>query len=155
MNRALEAALKAPVVMYDVGLGCVVGHRFLLLTHRGRKSGLVHRTMLEVLRWEPGSRTAYVISGLGRGSQWLKNLQAGQGLEVRCGGDRFVPTHRLLTTDEAAVVLEDYERAHGLAARLIPGVLNRLADVDYDGTDASRRRVVEQLPILALTPALH
>jgi hypothetical protein len=74
---------------------------------------------------------------------------------VRCGGDRFVPTHRLLTTDEAAVVLEDYERAHGLAARLIPGVLNRLADVDYDGTDASRRRVVEQLPILTLTPALH
>jgi deazaflavin-dependent oxidoreductase (nitroreductase family) len=153
MNRALETAFKAPVVMYDVGLGRAVGHRFLLLTHRGRRSGLVHRTMLEVLRWEPASRTAYVISGLGRDSQWLKNLEAGQGLEVRCGSDRFVPEHRMVTTDEAVVVLEEYETAHRLAARVIAPVLNRLADVDYDRTDASRRKVVEQLPVLALKPA--
>lgn len=153
MNRALEAAFKAPVVLYDVGLGRLVGRRFLLLTHRGRRSGLVYRTMLEVMRWEQATRTAYVMSGFGRGSQWLKNLQAGQGLEVRCGSDRFVPTHRILPIAEGVEVVEWYEQHHRLAARVIEPVLSRLTDLDYDGTDASRRLVVERLPVLALSPA--
>lgn len=153
MNPALKLAFKAPVVLYDLGLGRLVGHRFLLLTHRGRNSGLVHRTMLEVLCWEPATRTAYVMSGFGPGSQWLKNLEAGQGLEVRCGSDRFVPAHRVLPAKDAAGVLAGYERAHRIAARVVPRVLGSLAQVDYDGTEASRLRVVERLPVLALTPA--
>lgn len=155
MNPALKLVFKAPVALYDVGLGRVLGHRFLLLTHRGRKSGLVHRTMLEVMRWDPATSTAYVMSGFGRGSQWFQNLQAGQGLEVRCGGDRFVPAHRMLSTDEAVDVLVGYERRHRVAARVIARVLGRLVDMDYDRTIESRRRVVESLPILAFSPRGH
>lgn len=152
LGRVAGAVFRAPVPFYDLGLGVLLGHRFLLLTHRGRKTGLVRRTMVEVLRWEPATRTAYVISGLGEGSQWLRNLEAGGGLEVRCGGDRYVPQWRRVPIDEAADVLEDYEHRHRLAAFAIAPVLGRLAGVDYDGTDAARRAVAERLPVLRLSP---
>ncbi|HET8599035.1 MAG TPA: hypothetical protein VFL99_01830, partial [Segeticoccus sp.] len=66
LNRAARLAFKAPVPFYDLGLGTLVGHRFCLLTHRGRRSGFVYRTMLEVLDRDPASHVIHVIAGLGR-----------------------------------------------------------------------------------------
>ncbi|HET7305557.1 MAG TPA: nitroreductase family deazaflavin-dependent oxidoreductase [Segeticoccus sp.] len=152
LNRAARVLFKAPVPFYDLGLGALVGHRFCLLTHRGRRSGLVYRTMLEVLDRDPETRGIHVIAGLGRGSQWLQNLEAGGALEVRCGSDRFVPAYRVLATGEGAQVLAGYERDHRLAARVIAPVLGRLTGISYDGTDESRHRVVDQLPVIELRP---
>jgi hypothetical protein len=48
-NRVLGYVLRLPSYLYRLRLGGLLGHRFLLLTHRGRKSGLTRRTPLEVL----------------------------------------------------------------------------------------------------------
>ncbi len=61
-NRVLGAMLKTPGIVYSLNLGWIFGHRFLLVTHRGRKSGLIHQTPLEVINYERATRTSTVIS---------------------------------------------------------------------------------------------
>jgi hypothetical protein len=46
----VRALLRLPILLYRLHLGWLLGHRFLLLTHVGRKSGLQRRTVLEVVR---------------------------------------------------------------------------------------------------------
>jgi hypothetical protein len=41
----------APVSLYRLHLGWLLGHRFLLLTHTGRRSGLRRQTVLEVMEY--------------------------------------------------------------------------------------------------------
>jgi hypothetical protein len=46
----VRIAVRLPILLYWLGLGWLLGHRFLLLTHRGRVSGQVRHTVLEVIR---------------------------------------------------------------------------------------------------------
>jgi deazaflavin-dependent oxidoreductase (nitroreductase family) len=146
---AVRRALRAPAALYRAGLGPVLGHRFLLLTHRGRKSGRTYETVLEVVRWRADAREAVVLAGLGRRANWLRNVQAGGAVEVRIGRERFVPAARELDVDEAVATLADYERRNRLLLPVVRAVLSRLAGFRYDGTDAARRRLVETLPLVA------
>ncbi len=41
---------RFPIVLYKIGLGPLLGERFLKLTHTGRKSGLERETVLEVVK---------------------------------------------------------------------------------------------------------
>ena len=43
---ALRFALRLPVHLYHAGLGWLLDHRFMLLTHQGRKSGRTYETVL-------------------------------------------------------------------------------------------------------------
>jgi hypothetical protein len=43
-------AFRLPIHLYRLDLGWLLGHRVLLLSHRGRKSGLIRATPLEVVR---------------------------------------------------------------------------------------------------------
>lgn len=146
-------ALKAPTGLYAHGWGWLLGHRFLALTHRGRRTGRRYVTLLEVVRWTPASREAVVVSGFGRGAQWYRNVLASGGAEVRIARLRFPAQARVLDRVEAADVLADYERRNRLAAPLVRAVLSRLADMPYDGSSAARDRLVEVLPFVAFRPA--
>jgi deazaflavin-dependent oxidoreductase (nitroreductase family) len=145
----LRRLLALPAGAYRVDAGWLLGHRFLLLTHRGRRTGRVYRTVLEVMRWQPARAEAVVMSGFGPASQWYRNVRAGGALEIRLGRERFHPAVRPLSEDEAVAVLADYERRNRLIAPMVRAVLTRLAGVRYDGSDSSRRRVVQALPLVA------
>lgn len=143
----------APARVYDWNLGWAFGRRFLLLTHVGRKSGRRHRTMLKVIGEDRGSGKFMVIAGLGRSAQWYRNLQAHEALEVAIGQQRFQPIHRELDAHEAAEVLAGYEQRNWWLAPILHGVLGWLVGWRYDGSDAARRRLVTELPVIALRPA--
>jgi deazaflavin-dependent oxidoreductase (nitroreductase family) len=140
------------VALYAVHAGWLLGHRFLLLRHRGRRSHRRYRTVLEVVAWRPATREAVVLSGLGHRAQWYRNLLAGQAVQVQVARLRFAPAVRPLGSDEAVGVLADYERRNRLVAPLVRGVLSKLAGFRYDGSDAARRRLVQTLPLVALRP---
>ena len=151
MPRPLvKRALAAPNALYDAGLGRLLGHRFLRLTHHGRRSGRTYRTMLEVVAWRDGEAT--VLAGLGRKAQWLRNAQAGAPLTVEIANARWPADFRVLDTAEAAATLADYERRNRIATPIIRALLTRLSGIRYDGTDAARRRIVEALPLVAFRP---
>jgi deazaflavin-dependent oxidoreductase (nitroreductase family) len=148
----LKWLLRAPVALYSAHAGWLLGHRFLVLAHRGRRTGRVYRTMLEVVAWDEVAREAIVMSGFGRASQWYRNVLARDPVEVRIARVRFAPRVRQLDVDEAADVLAGYEERNRIAAPLIRGILSKLAGFRYDGTESARRRLVQVLPLVAFRP---
>jgi deazaflavin-dependent oxidoreductase (nitroreductase family) len=149
---ALRLLLGLPVHLYRARLGFLLGHRFLLLVSTGRKTGLRRETVLEVVHYDPTTRESIVLAGWGRRAGWLHNVEAGLAGEVRTGRDRYVPDHRLVPPDEAAVVLAEYERRNRVIAPIVRAVLGRLLGWGYDGSPDARRRAVEQLPLVGLRP---
>lgn len=148
----LKRALRAPTALYSVGAGRLLGHRFLLLTHRGRHSGRVYRTLLEVVHWDPTQCEAIVMSGFGATANWYENIVAGGAVEIAIANKRFHPSVRPLEPQEAARVLAEYEHRNRLLTPIIRAVLTRLAPFSYDGSPPARLRLVETLPLVAFTP---
>lgn len=150
--HALVVLFGLPRHLYRHGLGWVLGHRFLQLTHTGRRSGRTYTTILEVIRYDSGSREATVISGFGPEADWLRNVLANGRAEVSIGRSSFPATCRVLPIEEAVAVFADYERRNRLAAPVVRAVLSRLLGWRYDGSESARRRAAEQLPSIAFRP---
>ncbi|HEY5317300.1 MAG TPA: nitroreductase family deazaflavin-dependent oxidoreductase [Solirubrobacteraceae bacterium] len=148
----VRGALRAPASLYDGHLGWILGERFLLLTHVGRRSGRRYRTMLEVIGRDDARGELMVMAGLGRSAQWYRNLKASPASEVAVGRRRFVSTHRELEPHEAAAVLARYERRNRWLAPVLDRVLSALVGWRYDGSEDARRRLVAELPVIALAP---
>jgi deazaflavin-dependent oxidoreductase (nitroreductase family) len=148
----LVRLLAAPAALYDVHAGWLLRRRFLRLTHVGRITGREYQTVLEVIGQNPVAREVMVMAGLGRRAQWYLNVRGGGGAEVAIGSQRFVPAVRELEPEEAAAVLAEYEARHRWVRPVVRRVLSRLVGWTYDGTAASRARLVAELPVVALRP---
>src|SRR5215212_7433167 len=70
----LRIAFRLPIHLYEHRLGWLIGHRLLLLTHRGRKSGRIRQTPLEVIRYDPATEESVVVSAWGEKADWYRNL---------------------------------------------------------------------------------
>jgi deazaflavin-dependent oxidoreductase (nitroreductase family) len=149
----LRWLLHLPVHVFHARLGFFFGHRFLMLVHRGRKSGGIFETPLEVVHYDRDSREAVVMAGWGSRTQWLHHVEAGLATEIWIGSSRFLPAVRRLGLDEAQEILGHYEKHSGLPRSLVRRVLSRLLGWRYDGTAEGRRLVVEQLPLIGFRPA--
>ena len=148
----LRTLLGLPVHLYHAHLGVLLGHRFLLLVHTGRKTGMRRETVLEVVRDDPTTSESVVAAGWGRRTGWLHNVEAGLAHEVWTGRQRFAPAYRILPPVEAERLFADYERRNRLIGPLLRAVLSRLLGWRYDGTPTARRRAVEQLSLVAFRP---
>ena len=153
MASVLPPVLRAPARLYDWNLGWLLGHRFLRLTHVGRRSGRSYQTMLEVIGTRTTSDEVVVIAALGHSANWYQNVRARSAAEVAIGRRRFRPGHRVLPAAEAAAVLADYQRQNRWATPVIRRVLSWLAGWKYDGSESARLRLAHQLPVVAFRPA--
>ena len=93
-----------------------------------------------------------VLSGLGRGANWYRNIQANGEAEITVGRRSFVAAFRTLDDSEAVAVLAGYERRNRWVAPVVRGVLSRLVGWHDDGSEAARRRLVGELPLVAFRP---
>jgi deazaflavin-dependent oxidoreductase (nitroreductase family) len=104
--------VRAPMYLYRFGFGFVFGHRMLLLEHRGRRSGLPHHTVLEVVE-HPTPDTYVIVSGFGEASQWYRNLIADPRVRISVGRGRNAPAvATLLAPDAAETSLAHYAAEH-------------------------------------------
>lgn len=150
--RWLRTALRLPRHLYRLGLGPLLGGRFLLLAHTGRRTGRRRSTVLEVVHRDPVGPVLVVVSGFGARADWLRNLDAGGPAEVTVGRARFPAEHRTLGVEEAESVVADYERRNRLIRPVLHRVLSRLLDHPYRGMAADRARLARTLPLVALRP---
>jgi deazaflavin-dependent oxidoreductase (nitroreductase family) len=120
------------------------------MTHVGRVSGRTYRTMLEVVAEDRAEHEVIVVAGLGRSAQWYRNIQVSEPVEVAVATERFAPIHRELPLSEAEAALADYERRNRYLLPVIHRVLSWLVGWPYDGTEAARRRLVAELPLVGL-----
>ena len=72
----LKWTFRLPLYLYRWHLGWLLGHRFLMLTHLGRKSGRRRQTVLEVVHYDFKTKECIVIAGYGAQSDWYRNIQA-------------------------------------------------------------------------------
>jgi deazaflavin-dependent oxidoreductase (nitroreductase family) len=141
--------VKAPIGLYHWHLGFLMGHRFLLLEHHGRRSGIRYETVLEIIKWVHEKDIAFVVSGWGPAADWYRNVTAGTVTRITVGNRRFPASHRVVPRDEAVQVLADYEHRNRFVRPAINRMLGSLAGWHYDGSIEARRRLVEQLPLVA------
>ena len=128
-----------PIYLYRLDLGWLLGHRFLMLVHQGRRSGLLRETVLEVILYDPDTRQSVVLSAWGEKADWYRNIGASPTLEVRTGGQRYVPEQRFLVPEENHALISHYGRRHPLAFRVVA----RAFGYPLDGTEGARRRFAE------------
>jgi deazaflavin-dependent oxidoreductase (nitroreductase family) len=145
---ASRLAFRSPIYLYRLNLGWLLGHRFLLLVHRGRRSGLLRETVLEVLFHDPATGESVVLSAWGEKADWYRNVEATPALEIRTGGQRYVPEQRFLAPEENHAVISDYGRRHPLAFR----VFARVFGYPLDGTESVRREIARSLRLVAFCP---
>ncbi len=143
-------AFRLPRRLYDHRWGRLLGQRFLLLTHTGRRTGRTHATVLEVVHRDPTTGDYIVVSGRGDRADWLRNLQAGGPAAITVGRATYPITHRVLAIDDAMDVLADYERRNRLIAPILHRALSALIARPYRGTNVDRRMLVSELPFVGL-----
>jgi len=148
-GKALRLGLRLPIWLYRAQLGWLLGHRFLLLTHTGRKSGLPRQTVIEVVRYEKDTKTCYVVSGWGEKSDWYQNVRKSPQVGIHSGGDRFQAQAAFIGLEQAVGILEAYAREHPMAFNELSGLF--LGERMTPNSDAPRR-LAEKMPMIAFRP---
>lgn len=148
----LRRLLGLPRHLYAHGGGWLLGHRFLRLTHRGRRTGAVHHTVLEVVQYDRTTGEAIVVSGFGDRADWYLNLRAGSDAVVSISRHTAPARWREVGTDEAIEVFAGYERRNVMLRPVVRAVISRLLGWRFDGSGAARRALAEQLPMVAFRP---
>lgn len=123
-----RALVRAPIWLYRLRIGFVLGQRMLLLEHRGRRSGLARHTVLEVIdRPRPGS---YVVAaGFGHRAQWCRNVLADPRVRISVGFRRAVPARVVpLSSTAVEATLTRYAEQHPKAWSVLGPTLQSALD---------------------------
>jgi len=128
--------MKMPLILYRLGLGWLLGKRFMRLTHVGRKSGKVYHTVLAVLRFDEQTHEIFAVSPRSE-SNWYRNIQAAPALEVetgdiRRGRIRYNPVQRSLTPEEITKAFIMFREQYPIFSRLVSRIPGWKIDSTYE-----------------------
>ncbi len=137
---------RLPIYISRIGLGRLMGSRFLLLEHTGRKSGELRRNVLEVVRRDDATHTFYIVSAWGEKSDWLRNVRANPAVTINVAGAGYSAKAIPLTRDESERELLDYAQRYPRASK----ELSRQLGYRIDGTPEDFASLAEQMTIVAL-----
>ena len=140
---------RAPIWFYRARLGWLLGRRFLLLEHTGRKSGLPRQTVVEVVRYDRPSNSFIIASGWGEKSDWYRNIRHNPAVTVTCGRQHLDAWAERLPPDEATAELRRYAQDHPAAAR---GLAQLFFGRPVEDLAADFAALSEQMPIIQLRP---
>jgi deazaflavin-dependent oxidoreductase (nitroreductase family) len=115
----LRLVMRLPILLYRLHLGWLLGKRFLLLEHRGRRSGILRKAVIEVVDYDPQEETYVAAAAWGRRSDWFLNILAEPDVHVTVGAHRFPATARQLSNEEAEQHLQTYSVRHPFAFKQI------------------------------------
>lgn len=108
---------RAPIWLYKLHLGWLMGGRFLLLNHIGRKSGQLRQAVIEVAGHDATTNTYYVASGFGRSAQWYKNILQTPEVVIQVGRQKMAVTAVALSPEKSGQKMVDYAHEHPKAAK--------------------------------------
>ncbi len=145
--RLMIPFMKLPLIGYRLGLGRMLGQRFMLLTHAGRKSGKTYRTVLAVLHFDERSRELWAVSPW-NASNWYRNIQAAPALEVESAGVRYAPLQRSLSPEEIAAAFVEFRGRYPIFSRMVA----RIPGWKIDSTEAELLELARTLRGVAFQP---
>jgi len=148
-GRVLRFGLRLPIWLYRARFGWILGDRFLLLIHTGRKSGLPRQTVIEVVQHDKTTDTYYVVSGWGEKSDWYRNIHKNPSVVIQTGKRTFRSTTEFIPVDKAIEIVQAYARDHPTAFNELSRMF--LGERVEPGGDAPKQ-LAEKMPMVAFTP---
>jgi deazaflavin-dependent oxidoreductase (nitroreductase family) len=142
----LLLGFRLPIWFYRLGLGFLMGNRFIYFEHTGRKSGLLRRTVVEVIRYDTEGDCYFIVSGYGEKADWYKNLMKTPKIKAQVGGKGFNAVADRLPEDEALVEFQTYARRYPKALKY----LGSLIGLEIEGTEEELVQLSQVLPVLAI-----
>jgi deazaflavin-dependent oxidoreductase (nitroreductase family) len=139
---------RVPIRLYRGRLGWLLGHRFVLIDHVGRRSGRTRQVVVEVVARDRRTGSVTVASGFGPGADWYRNLRAHPEATMTIGATRIPVRAVPLDPREAADAMVDYARRHPYAAKQ----LSRFMGFTVGGNLEDYCEVGRQIPFLRLEP---
>jgi deazaflavin-dependent oxidoreductase (nitroreductase family) len=137
---------RLPVWFYRMGLGFLMGKRFVYFEHTGRKSGLLRRTVVEVVRFDKKGDYYVIVSGYGKKADWYKNVMKTPEIKAQVGGRRFDGMLARLPESEALGEFKDYARRYPNALKY----LGRFMGLNIKGTEEDLVQLSRVLPVLKI-----
>ena len=139
----MRALMRAPLVLYRLGLGGLIGKSTLVLTTTGRRSGRQRATPVNY--WEAGG-VFYVIAGSGTHADWYRNLVAQPEVEVQVG--------RRHLRAIASPLTDPREKAHALwlFGERSPGTAERYFGVRRGAAEEDLVPLAAQRAVVAIRP---
>ena len=143
---ALRFGLRLPIWFYRFKLGWMLGDRFLMLVHTGRKSGLPRQTVIEVVKHDKAANTYYVVSGWGEKADWYQNIRKTPQVTVHVRGRKFQSEAEFIPVEKAIEIVNDYAQKHPVAFNELSGLF--FGERMKPGSDAPER-IARKMPMVA------
>jgi len=137
---------RFPINLYRLGLGRLMGKRFIYIQHTGRKSGLPRYSVVEVARYDPQDDAYYIAVAYGEKSDWFLNMMKNPQVKAQVGGRHFDGRAARLNPDETFQLYEDYNKRH-------PGMiftLSRLVGYPVPHDDEGLRLLAQKMPAVRI-----
>ncbi len=131
----MRLLFRLPIWLYRGHLGWIVGQRFLLLTHIGRKSGQKRQSVLEVFGYEQSSNIYYVFVGFGQRSDWLRNVEKTPQVTLKVGRRCLSAVASRASAEVAEERILIYARRYPIARKVLP----RMIGYQLDGSEEDFR----------------
>ena len=99
--------------VHRLGLGGwerLLGLQWMLITTTGRRTGRVHRVMVDVLGYDEATDTYFVEAAYGRRADWYRNIQANPVFRVQVGRHRFAARATPLSPDRGGELIVRFFR---------------------------------------------
>ncbi|MBI2820120.1 MAG: nitroreductase family deazaflavin-dependent oxidoreductase [Acidobacteria bacterium] len=147
----LRLFLRFPIVLYRIRLGWLLGGRFLMMTHIGRRSGQPRRVILEVVRHDRKTNTCVIASGWGEQSNWIRNIERIPAVTVQVGLRKWPASATRLTSDAGERELADYAIRHPASFR---GLVKwyQIDAAQIASTKEICRQMSSRIPLFVLQP---
>lgn len=147
--RVLLRALRLPALLdrprLRWALRLVSPYPIVVLTHRGRRTGKLFRSPLEVIATSDDGEIM-VAPLTGERADWYRNVIAGGLIGGSVRGQQGYQQWRRVSEDEAAAALAGYQRAHRIYSRAILTAISRANGLP----SSSPHDIAASIPVLAL-----
>jgi deazaflavin-dependent oxidoreductase (nitroreductase family) len=142
---------RLPLVLHRVGIRGVerlIGIDWIVLTTTGRRTGMPHQVMLDVVGEDRARERWYVQPAAGRGAAWVRNVVAQPLAEAEVRGRHLHVRVRDATGPEGAEVVLRFLRAHPWYGRVIVWFVGYVDRIDRSDDDLRAR--LATTPVFAI-----
>ena len=133
----LKLGFRIPVYFYRLRLGWLLGKRFVLINHLGRKTSMPHQAVVEVLERDEETNSITVVAGYGQRTQWYQNLQEHPDTIIQVGSHKFHVTAEFITPVDGEEIMVRYLDLYGE----LTGRLFSMLGYSWDGTEQGVRQI--------------
>ncbi|MFC1936446.1 nitroreductase family deazaflavin-dependent oxidoreductase [Chloroflexota bacterium] len=138
---------RAPIWLYRLGFGWMLGKRFVLINHIGRVSGKKRQAVLEVVRYDKETKEVIITAGFGEKTQWYQNVLKNPEISIQLGAKKIDVIAERLSPQQSGEEILGFSKRYPGEAKFI-----QLLGYEVDGSDEDYRAAGEMMIMLALRP---